>query len=254
MTFAPQALSTAIASCYLPLDGCLAQMPALPLAWLGAAELGELARLGDANRRTQWLAGRWLSKQLIGEETNVAALGDLQIVSRDDRRRGVKPEIWLGALRLDWSLSISHSDRGVLVALAATGETSVGVDLTVRVPASESFESAWFSAMERSRLAGDRQRRARTLWAIKEAVYKAANAGESWDPLNVEVTATAKGEFRCEYRGRELAELALAIEDIDGQVAVVASMPRAEFELAGQRTERNAFIDEAGTDTFGNVS
>ena len=175
---------------------CLDRLPVDVSVWLSAVERTELARLSHRGRRDQWLAGRWVAKQLVAGPIKPQALADLRIISRDGRRRGVKPELWLGSLKLDWSLSISHSDRGVLAALAASDEIWVGVDLAAEIPASESFDRAWFSPTERRWMAIDRRHRATTLWGVKEAVYKAVNTGDSWEPRDVEAIATTTGGLR----------------------------------------------------------
>jgi phosphopantetheinyl transferase len=199
---------------------------AVPLSqWLSAAEVGELNRLRDARRRQQWLQGRWVSKQLICE-TLGANLTDVQILTRDDQHRGVRPQIFMKAQNLDWSLSISHSDTGVLVALFANNEFAVGVDLASNVPCNRGFHELWFTPRERRWLQEDTQRRTTLLWALKEAVYKACNRGESWAPSAIETLPKADGSFQCTFWGVLLDGLCVDVWDIDGQTAVVACTPR----------------------------
>ncbi len=202
---------------------------ALP-SWLSTDERAELARLRDAARRQQWLAGRWLSKRFIGEAADVSDVGQIQILSRDERQRGVRPRIMLDGRRLDWSLSISHTDRGVLVALVPTDLFSVGIDLARDVTTAAGFRRLWFSAGERQWIDDD-PRRATVAWAVKEAVYKAANTGETWDPRDVEVVRQGSGDFPCTYRGGALSGLTIDVRDVaqcgvEGHFAAIACLPR----------------------------
>ncbi len=87
------------------------------------------------------------------------------------------------------------------------------------------FRRLWFADAEQRWLAADPVRRTATLWALKEAVYKAVNAGESWDPRSVEIQADGAEDFRCLYRGLPLANLALSVCDLDGHVAVIVRLP-----------------------------
>ena len=124
------------------------------LGWLNLAERIELDRLSHELRRRQWLIGRWLAKQLIQRAAG-AELSDIRILARDERGRGVRPQLRVAGQMLPWSVSISHSDRAVLVALAASDAQMVGVDLAdlrpARVPRSDAgFRRLWFTADEQA--------------------------------------------------------------------------------------------------------
>jgi len=204
------------------------------LDWLGPQERRELDRLRDTGRRQQWLAGRRLSKRLIEPLVDVDRVADIQILTRDGRGRGVRPRIVVDSRELQWTLSISHADRGVLVAVAPTNEISLGVDLAGEVPRGAAFARLWFTALERCWLNGDRgfPRRPRVLWALKEAVYKAANGGEPWNPRQIEVLSLASGGSRCMYRGRRLNPLALEVHDVDDCVAAIVCLPKRDLDMA----------------------
>ena len=208
-------------------------------AWLSAQEQREFERLHDPRRREQWLAGRWLSKQLLQEATGVKNASRFEILTRDQRQRGVRPRMLLDSHILDWTLSIAHSDRGLLVAIAPSNVWSVGVDLVVDVPSHESFSRTWFTPLEHRWLQDDPQSRARTLWAIKEAVYKAAHVGEAWDPRQIEVSPRSAGQFECSYRGRRLERLGIELREVDAHLAAVACLPRTSLDSA-QRLAGNA--------------
>jgi phosphopantetheinyl transferase (holo-ACP synthase) len=225
MTF-DRVLSTS----YARLSQCAAAQREDSRDWLTAAERTELDRLGHALRRRQWLAGRWLAKQLILRAAGNASLADVQILTRDGEGPGVRPQIRLAGRRLPWSVSISHSEHGALAALVASDTLAVGVDLTVLRPDHATqfgpgFRRLWFTPGEQRWLAADPQRRIATLWAVKEAVYKACNTGEAWDPRQVEIVPTESDGFQCRYRGLPLAQLGLGLRDLDGHVAAVVQLP-----------------------------
>ena len=93
-------------------------------------------------RQMTWLAGRVLAKQLLvaclsdGDSDNkFESPAEIHIESRSATNRlGIRPRVSVRGQELDWGLSIAHSNRGVLVAVAA--DASVGVDLVCsrRVP------------------------------------------------------------------------------------------------------------------------
>jgi phosphopantetheine--protein transferase-like protein len=106
---------------------------------------------------------------------------------------------------------------------------TVGVDLVdlndvAAASGSRGFARLWFTPLERCWIATDRPRRTATLWAIKEAVYKACQTGETWTPRDVVVWPRAGGGYRCFYRGRAIEGLRLEVEQVDGHLAVVASL------------------------------
>jgi phosphopantetheinyl transferase len=106
-----------------------------------------------------------------------------------------RPRIRIGGRLVPWSLSIAHTGRGVLVAIADQGSISVGVDLVEPARLGRGFMAQWFTAAERRWLQpGDR---AATAWGVKEAVYKAANRGEAFRPQSMEVFPSADGSFVC---------------------------------------------------------
>jgi phosphopantetheinyl transferase (holo-ACP synthase) len=231
-------------------------MRALGSAWLTPNEQTELARLTDSGRRGQWLAGRWTAKQLVVKSGLGTRIGDIEIRTRDVLARGCRPQVRIGGRRLDASLSIAHTARGAIVALARGNDTSVGVDLVdLADPAlvklagtsDRGFSRLWFTPLERSWLSVDPPRRAATLWAIKEAVYKACHCGEAWSPSDVAIlpggaaAGDGVGGFRCFYRGRAIVSLNLDVREFDDQLAVVASSPRATVKLADSRINTSRF-------------
>jgi hypothetical protein len=227
-------------------------------SWLGADERAELGRLSDWRRRRQWLAGRWTSKLLIRREIDGFSndgrcdvgehddFSEIQISTRDARGRGRRPFITIGGRELPWSLSISHSERGVLVALAATDQCSLGVDLASKAAHDAGFLRLWFTPGERCWIEADPSRRAAVLWAMKEATYKAYQSGEGWSPRKIEVRPLLHNRFACFFRDRLLRSLWTDVLDIDDQIAAVVCLPRTP-ESRGAGCQRDSVIGAAAS-------
>ena len=163
--------------------------------WLSAAEHAAWLAMSSLERQTTWLAGRVLAKQLIAErlsdrEDRRATLSprEIHIESRSpEKRLGARPTVFVSGRELKWGLSIAHSTRGILVAVAQ--DASVGVDL-VSSEECRAESLAWcFSPAELRWLAAlpAHGRGAERLWAMKEAVFKACHAGEGFAPQRIEV-------------------------------------------------------------------
>ncbi len=163
--------------------------------WLSAGEHVTWLTMRSHKRQATWLAGRVLAKQLIAEclgERNDrrAAISprEIHIESRSPQKHlGARPTVFVSGRELDWGLSIAHSGRGVLVAVAL--DASVGVDL-VSSEECRAESLAWcFSSAERRWLATlpAHGRGAERLWAMKEAVFKACHAGEGFAPQRIEI-------------------------------------------------------------------
>ena len=163
--------------------------------WLSPKEHSTWLAVRSFERQTTWLAGRVLAKQLIaeclGERNDPRAITpptEIHIESRSPQKNlGARPTVFVSGRELDWGLSIAHSGRGVLVAVAL--DASVGVDL-VSSEECRAKSLAWcFSFAERRWLATlpAHGRGAERLWAMKEAVFKACHAGEGFSPQRIEI-------------------------------------------------------------------
>ena len=230
-------LPTTVNIRYAPLGQLLAECQHSSQEWLGTDERRELDRLSDCNRRKQWLAGRWASKTLLQRMTGIAKPANLQILTRDERGRGVRPGIFLNGCELPWTLSISHTESAVLIGLAPRSQYSIGVDLAKSSPRSEAFQQMWYTASERHWVTEDSGNRAivnwraTVIWTLKEAVYKAVHSGESWDPRQIEILPRQSSRFGCCYRGHTMSKLHLNLTTIDTHIAVVACLPSAGTQL-----------------------
>lgn len=193
--------------------------------WLSAAELTELARIRDEKRRSQWTLGRLLAKRMIGDMLPVARSSDVQILSRAPGR-GCRPRVWVNGERINWSLSISHTSRGVFVGLAASDELCLGVDLAADVPLDDRFRQMWFTRDERSWLAKAPVGRTSVLWALKEAAFKAGNSGQEWSPRQIEILPIDEENFQVTLFGHRLSPRSVDFRAIDGQLAATVCLPR----------------------------
>lgn len=212
-------------------------------AWLSDSEREVYAELRDARRREAWLFGRLLSKDLILSRM-AASLGArgaidpgrVEILSRDGLGRATRPRALLQGRLQPWSLSLAHSDRSVVVAFSEDPGVAVGADVTPIQSPSAGFVDLWYTPWERAwvRAQGDQgPRRVATLWAVKEAFYKAVNVGERFAPSRIEVLVDPLGGYavRCERvrpGGRCRVRVAAASREV---VAVVMVPLRREMAL-----------------------
>jgi phosphopantetheinyl transferase len=218
--------------------------------WLSAAERRERDRWHDINRRVAWLAGRRLGKQLIVEvlqcgtgraESCTSHPARIEILSRDKRGRGVRPVVTVDDALFPLSLSISHSTRGVLVALATRPGLTIGVDLAIPGEVRPRSLRTWFTAGERDRFDRADLFESATVWAIKEAVYKACHEGERFAPRQIDVFRCSRGGYNCRFEdyGDKIREITLS--EIDGQIAVVVVANRPMRDSRGISTAPEQF-------------
>jgi phosphopantetheinyl transferase len=138
----------------------------------------------------------------------------------------VRPQVRVRGLPPSACLSISHSDESVLVAVCGAPGARVGVDLAAMEPPGPGFLRMWFTAGEQAWLRRAGRDQAPVLWAVKEAVYKAANEGEPFKPRRVEVLPGASGGYACAYLGEAVgAGCRIRTMPFDRYVAAVVTMP-----------------------------
>jgi phosphopantetheinyl transferase (holo-ACP synthase) len=169
--------------------------PARRLSWLSAHERDALGGLRDRRRREAWLRGRVLAKRLILLALDAAQLvrdfseSGIDICSRNDEGRPVRPSIRIGGRPMPWGLSITHTDDVVAAVLATAPGTCVGVDAVPVAAYGDGFLETWMSSSERGWITGTRDvRTAAIVWAAKEAMYKAVNRGEPFVPRALEIS------------------------------------------------------------------
>ena len=193
------------------------------LPWLrGANERAELERLSAESRQQNWKWGRILSRQLLRDQGVVreSSGNQLEILSINAFGQNDRPAVYIDGVLQAVSLSISHSDRGILVALSAA--TRVGVDLVDLEQ--ERFGSlwVWMTNSERAWMNRSDLRQQATVWAVKEAVYKALNEGESFSPLSVAVVQGVHGRYSCFYKDRDMRSICqIHISELDSHLVAV---------------------------------
>lgn len=168
--------------------------------WVGKRERVELACVQDRRRRLSGLAARLLAKRLYLQCSDQAiSLGSLDILSRDDAGRHVRPRLFWAGKEIHCGISISHTEDLVLVALRPSPATALGVDLVRAEPLDGRLVRTWFSAGEQDSVRTGDPWEACRLWAIKEAVYKAVNRGEPFRPRQVVIRRLPSGDYVSNY-------------------------------------------------------
>jgi 4'-phosphopantetheinyl transferase EntD len=189
--------------------------------WLSQREQAELALWRDARRRQAWTWGRLLAKQMILPRSGAKSPGEIEILSRDAAGQVNRPVVYHAGRPTDWSLSITHTERGVLAALGDDPHTSLGVDATPSDAVSAAVVRRWFTPAEQRWLARSQSAEIGCfIWAAKEALYKACNRGEGFNPGEIEILS--HGESK--YRGESLSQVSLRSWRIDGHIAVLAAV------------------------------
>ncbi len=233
--------------------------------WLSDAECELAERFRDPGRCLQWLAGRWIAKALIAEHlAETSARGQLSAIrpvdlpsvfiqSSDAVGRSARPRVYVRGRLQDWSLSISHSDTVVYVALATCGRLSVGVDVVELGGPDRRLLDRWMTAAERrsfDSLAYDTSAAAlrsteamstqhpwcaARVWSVKEAAYKAVNRGEKFVPRQLEVARDASQRVTCQLStGHPTDTLQIDVREQDGHFFSLATM---QTQRLGQRPQ-----------------
>lgn len=206
--------------------------PPLAVDWLAAlttAERAVLAELRAPERRQQWLAGRVLAKQILAShlamETTPAALAQIEIVSLNAAGQGVAPQATVCGQPWGGALSIAHhggqADGIVAAAILPDAAWGIGVDLVPDEPFGAGFADMWFTAAERAWALAESESASlpASIWALKEAVYKAVNHGESFQPQAIEISRNTAGEWRFAVRGmRAPSDWVARIEPTNGRL------------------------------------
>lgn len=208
---------------------------------MSSAELQRLEQLSHAGRRTQWLAGRWLSRRLIGNvvaESNAepVSLHEIEVHSHDETGRSSRPEIRIRGVRQPWGLSISHTDQWAAVALSTETGSRVGIDIVESQSARLSGLSFWLTPGEQELLATSANTNAMPtvtlalLWSIKEATYKAVTGGEPFSPAMWDVCYFDDGLFQCRSVDDPAASPSITIMHQQDAVVALAVVSDSETQ------------------------
>lgn len=233
----------------IPRDTCLLRYarvhsfdtPAPDLEWLAGEEASELRRIGDARRRREWIAGRILGRALLHDALSLGEAPSLQILSRDGRGLGTSPRVMVEGRTLDVQLSLSHSSRGAMAALVTDRRIPLGVDLCDHRSITPGLQRAWFSPVEQDWVGGDALRAA-TIWAVKEAVYKAVASGAPWNPRQVEVLPRSAGQLECRFQDTYVSSTQLRVWQLDGHVAALVCQSLG-FEMDVTRVDVSELLN-----------
>jgi phosphopantetheinyl transferase len=196
---------------------------------LSGAERAEGAHWRNPGRRGELTLARALARQVVVEKigNQAGGMAAIEILSRDSLGRSVRPVVTVAGLPAPISLSISHTKRGVLVAVCEAPGVSIGVDLVEGTPLGNGFVQSWFDEQERLVASADGELAACRLWAAKEAVYKAVNQNDPFAPRQISLHRGAGEEIRCSYRGVDLGDRCwIRTWGCDGQFAAVAVFNR----------------------------
>ena len=179
--------------------------------WLGPREHRQYGQLRDRRRREGWLLARVLAKRLLLEHfDDVADARAIEIIFRDARNKATRPLATIDGRTLPCSLSISHTATALLAAICMAPGTSIGVDLVQIERLRPAFVRTWFHGDEQALIATEASGEPDslavcTLWAVKEAAYKAANRGDGFAPRQICIRRLPSGGYTCTYRGADLS-------------------------------------------------
>ncbi len=169
--------------------------------WLSQSEQENFDSLRHQRRRREWLAGRWLCKQMIQEERALTSgptipLSVIEIESRFGQRRTTKPRVVIEGQMQAMEVSMTHSHDWVCVAMSGTPGCSVGVDLVPQTVTNKHSLDFWLTENERSWVK-ENSEQLPIIWSIKESVYKATNRGEHFRPQEMDVSRNSNGRYTC---------------------------------------------------------
>lgn len=171
--------------------------------FLSENETARLREIRSVAYRKSWIIGRYLAKALILRERKrleiprFAAWNDLNVRTRDESGRGVRPNCSWQKHPIDRFFSISHSESLVMVAMGKKPETAVGCDLVVRHGVTSGIVETFFLPSE---CHPDSQRddiHDDCVWAVKEAAYKTLGNGRSFRPRRWKAERLGPGQYRC---------------------------------------------------------
>lgn len=172
--------------------GALDQHPELrrgeaPPNLLAPTEAQTLTSLKVPKRRQDWLIGRHTLKTMLVEHLRrehgqTVRPSDMEVRPAPDGA----PEVWTEGRRLDFQVSITHSEGRAATAVSPHPSVSVGIDLETVASRSPRFVTDYFTSaeVEQVRLApaAEREWLVTTIWSGKEAVLKSLRLGLTVSP------------------------------------------------------------------------
>jgi len=202
--------------------------------WLDVVEGERFGGLRRVEDRRRFLTSRILLKTLVGQlsDTSPALVRLSYHCPRCGRPHG-RPIVVEPPAAVRWHVSLSHTDRHVMVA--ATHAGPVGVDVEqVAATGFKGFDDVALSSAERRVVEGcapgDRARARTVYWARKEAVLKATGRGLAVDPCALEVSAPHLPAVLTAWRADDPPNAPVQLTDVlvdDDHVAAVAVLAHA---------------------------
>lgn len=185
------------------------------LDWLAPDERDRIEAFRFAQRRGDFLLGRWTAKRLLATVLPGAGLAAIAIRAAADGA----PEAVLDGAPLPFSVSLSHRAGRALAAVGDAG-AALGADLELVEPRSALLVADFFTAGEAAAVAAcppaGRDRAIALIWSAKESALKARRTGLREDPRHVRVeadglaaTPDAHGAWRA---------LRIAVDGAPGQI------------------------------------
>ena len=185
---------------------------------LSPRESEECLRMRSLSRRLAYQSSRQLGKQLLCQLSGQCP-SDVEILSRDIKGCGTRPRVLFRGQPTHWQVSISHKENVAMILATQRQDIRIGCDLEYRQTLGEDFRALWFTSLEQQWLKSDSSLQSATLWAAKEAAYKALNEGEAFSPKRFEVEPIGDHKFSCHYAKKQAVCL-VAVDPIS--ITVVA--------------------------------
>ncbi|MDR0328073.1 MAG: 4'-phosphopantetheinyl transferase superfamily protein [Planctomycetaceae bacterium] len=188
---------------------------------LHPGEFDVFAKIRSQSYRESWFAGRVLTKNLYMQQSVPVRPIDwreIQIVSRNDAGRSVAPRLLAGGKETGFFFSLSHvADRVAVVALVDSF-AGIGCDLVLRGTTTQGIVNMFFHDDE-----VQDQSNLDAVWAVKEAVYKACQCNESFQPRQWLTKNIGENRYCCHHvdGDRQLFAEAETV-DIDDYILAVA--------------------------------
>jgi phosphopantetheinyl transferase (holo-ACP synthase) len=144
--------------------------------WLSKNEFRYFETIRSPERQKNWLAGRWLAKNFIKNETGQERkLQDIEILSVNAQKRSCPPFVLIDGHPYRCSLSVSHNDRYAGVVFFPDDTILFGIDIVntdIKVRHLEKIQTFWFTEQEKSQVPVSDTKEIISRWALKEAAYK----------------------------------------------------------------------------------
>lgn len=174
-------------------DGCLS-----------AAERQLAERLTSVARRRSFETARRLGKRAVRQmlEARGEFPDTIEILSEDPTGTTSRPVVCVDGLSADLSISITHLDDAVAVAVADRG-CSIGIDLVQIQQPSQGFAEFWMTDCEQRQVqhSDDPALTASMNWSAREAAFKATSTDEEFRPAHWAVTFDGD-QTSCFHRGQ----------------------------------------------------